>query len=129
MIIYLVLLLPEESCDRPGGHGQAGRLAFTTDREIPPYLILHRVGFTKLPTSPSGLVSSYLAFSPLPRTTVGTGRYLFCGTFLIPKVRDTPRYGAPCPVVLGLSSLLSRRGQKSDHLFYSGLSFLFFPSC
>ena len=30
------------------------------------YLVLHRVGFTELPMSPSGLVSSYLAVSPLP---------------------------------------------------------------
>jgi len=31
-----------------------------------PYLVLHRVGFTKLFRSPGILVSSYLTFSPLP---------------------------------------------------------------
>ena len=30
------------------------------------------------------------------------GRYIFCCTFL--RVTTTPRYGAPCPVVFGLSS-------------------------
>ena len=39
-----------------------------------PYLVLHRVGFAKLPMSPSGLVSSCLAISPLPRPR--PGRYV-----------------------------------------------------
>ena len=30
------------------------------------YLVLLRMGFTKLPRSPGELVSSYLTFSPLP---------------------------------------------------------------
>ena len=38
-----------------------------------------------------------------------TGRYVFCGTFLISKscisgFRDSPGYGPPCPAELGLSS-------------------------
>lgn len=33
-----------------------------------PYLALLRVGFTELPVSPPGLVSSYLTVSPLPST-------------------------------------------------------------
>jgi len=41
------------------GSNEAGRL-------LPFYLVLHRVGFTELPPSPAALVSSYLAFSPLP---------------------------------------------------------------
>jgi len=32
------------------------------------YLILLRIGFAKLPSSPTVLVSSYLTFSPLPPT-------------------------------------------------------------
>ena len=32
------------------------------------YLVLHRVGFTKLPRSPEELVRSYRTFSPLPGT-------------------------------------------------------------
>jgi len=43
------------------------------------YLVLLRMGFTKLSRSPGKLVSSYLAFSPLP---VNDRRYIFCGTFL-----------------------------------------------
>ena len=65
-----------------------------------PYLVLHRVGFTKLPRSPGELVRSYRTFSPLPR--LNAGRYTFCCTFL--HVAATPRYGAPCPMVFGLSS-------------------------
>jgi len=36
------------------------------------------------------------------------GRYLFCGTFLIPSLTrwNSPCYGPPCPVELGLSSPL-----------------------
>ena len=34
-----------------------------------PYLVLHRVGFTKLPRSPGELVRSYRTFSPLPLQT------------------------------------------------------------
>ena len=41
------------------GSNEAGRL-------LPFYLVLLRVGFTKLPPSPAVLVSSYLTFSPLP---------------------------------------------------------------
>jgi len=71
------------------------------------YLVLLRVGFTKLPQSLRVLVSSYLAFSPLSR--LSSGRYIFCGTFLIPEIcladfGDSPYYGPPCPVELGLSS-------------------------
>src|SRR5512137_2413081 len=43
------------------------------------YLVLLRMGFTKLSRSPGKLVSSYLAISPLP--AIGR-RYIFCGTFL-----------------------------------------------
>lgn len=44
------------------------------------------------------------------RSRHSTGRYLFCGTFLIPYevgihfTRDSPHYGPPCPLELGLSS-------------------------
>jgi len=33
-----------------------------------PYLVLHRVGFAKLPRSPGELVRSYRTVSPLPET-------------------------------------------------------------
>ena len=69
-----------------------------------PYLVLHRVGFTELPRSPEELVRSYRTVSPLPRSKrlLSAGRFTFCCTFL--HVAATPRYGAPCPVVFGLSS-------------------------
>jgi hypothetical protein len=71
------------------------------------YLVLLRVGFTKLPQSLRVLVSSYLTFSPLSQ--LSSGRYIFCGTLLIPELclaesRDSLYYGPPCPVELGLSS-------------------------
>jgi hypothetical protein len=34
-----------------------------------PYLVLHQVGFTKLPRSPEALVRSYRTVSPLPGRT------------------------------------------------------------
>jgi len=68
--------------------------------QTPPYLVLHRMGFTKLLRSPGELVRSYHTVSPLPRLMAG--RYTFCCTFL--HVAATPCYGAPCPVVFGLSS-------------------------
>ena len=76
------------------------------------YLILLRIGFTKLPPSPGVLVGSYPTFSPLPpekRTSPGR-LCLFCGTFL--RVAPTPRYGVSCPVEPGLSSLPTRRPEQ-----------------
>jgi hypothetical protein len=81
-----------------------------------PYLVLHRVGFTKLPRSPGELVRSYRTVSPLPGALSSTGRYTFCCTFL--RVTATPRYGAPCPVVFGLSSRPTRLTQRSFELLW-----------
>ena len=85
--------------------------AWTGRPKTLPYLVLHRVGFTEHPRSPGDLVRSYRTVAPLPRLTlisartltkVRTWRYHFCGTGL--HVAATPRYGAPCPAVFGLSS-------------------------
>jgi len=46
------------------------------------YLVLLRMGFTKLFRSPGKLVSSYLTVSPLPRPENRSRRFIFCGTFL-----------------------------------------------
>lgn len=76
------------------------------------YLILLRIGFTKLLPSPGVLVGSYPTFSTLPpgkRTSPGR-LCLFCGTFL--RVAPTPRYGVSCPVEPGLSSLPTRRPEQ-----------------
>jgi hypothetical protein len=68
-----------------------------------PYLVLHRMGFTKLPRSPGELVRSYRTISPLPVFSITENRrFIFCCTFL--RVAATPRYGASCPAVFGLSS-------------------------
>jgi hypothetical protein len=60
--INLGLLLPTGSSNQPESIGRANPLS---------YLILLRIGFTKLPLSPTVLVSSYLAFSPLPPAEAG----------------------------------------------------------
>ncbi len=97
-----------------------------------PYLVLHRVGFTKLLRSPEELVRSYRTFSPLPEKDfpacwkIPDRRYAFCCTFL--HVAATPRYGAPCPAVFGLSSGSCRAGTR-DRLGYSGLTILTLLGC
>jgi hypothetical protein len=69
------------------------------------YLVLHRMGFTELPMLPSGLVRSYRTFSPLPpKKQALERRCLFCGTFR--SLAAPPCYGASCPAVFGLSSIL-----------------------
>ncbi len=97
MIIPLGHRLPRASSDSTRGH-RAGRPQASS------YLVLLRMGFTKLSRSPGKLVSSYLTFSPLPTAAITAdfriqnkpklgdskpesqltagGRYLFCGTFL-----------------------------------------------
>ena len=78
-------------------------------------------GVYTAPVSPQGLVSSYLAFSPLPKNSA----VIFCCTFL--RVTPTRRYLAPCPVKLGLSSrtglLLCARNRKVNCVVAS------FPLC
>jgi len=84
-----------------------------------PYLVLLQVGFTKLPQSPEELVRSYRTFSPLP-CQFFTRRYLFCGTFL--RVATTPRYGAPCPPELGLSSRIASKQLKTRAIVWPALT-------
>jgi len=87
--------------------------AWTGRPQTLPYLVLHRVGFTKLSRSPGKLVRSYRTVSPLPnitnspKTASNTRRSALCCTFL--HVAMTPCYGAPCPLVFGLSSGINRR--------------------
>ena len=63
MIIPLGRQLPAASSNRPE-NSDGPPLMFS-------YLVLLRVGFTKLSRSPGKLVSSYLAFSPLPACAGG----------------------------------------------------------
>jgi hypothetical protein len=92
MIIHLGYRLPDTSSDRPGG-------------SCGPHSVTSLFGL-----APGGV---YLA-SPVTRRTgallphrftltpLQAGRFAFCCTCL--RVTATPRYGAPCPVVFGLSS-------------------------
>jgi len=50
------------------------------------YLVLHRVGFTKLPRSPGELVRSYRTFSPLPCTNVQGGIFSVALSFTLPRL-------------------------------------------
>ncbi len=59
MAIHLGRQLPDASSDTT-------RELWTGRPQPFSYLVLHRMGFTKLSRSPGKLVSSYLAFSPLP---------------------------------------------------------------
>ena len=91
MIINLGHRLPDASSDLPEGSDGQPSNAFLFG--LAPGGVYHAFDVT------IEAVSSYLPFSPLPSSR---WRYLFCGTFL--GVTPTPRYGAPCPVELGLSS-------------------------
>ena len=56
-----------------------------------PYLVLHRVGFAKLPRSPGELVRSYRTVSPLPddsrRTEISPGGLLSVAlSFVLPRL-------------------------------------------
>jgi hypothetical protein len=145
MAIYLGPWLPKASSDLTRSAfalGQCPRYKFEWALLTPPtaeggtYSVLLRVGFTKLPRSLGVLVSSYLTFSPLSRLSpctpcgagLSSGRYLFCGTFLILErcvaaFKDSPRYGPPCPAELGLSSPPDRLRRKP-----SGGAAICFPS-
>src|SRR5215469_4236672 len=64
-VIHLGLPLPAASCGLPAS---IGRAALDRSRREPlvPLLTLLRVGFTEPPQSPTALVVSYTAVSPLP---------------------------------------------------------------
>ena len=61
VIIHLVPASRSGSRNLPESRSEAGYLMLF-------YLILHRMGFTELPTLPSELVVSYTTVSPLPRS-------------------------------------------------------------
>ncbi len=62
-------------------------------------------GLQSFPGHPENWCALTAPFHPYPAKKAG--RYTFCCTFL--RVAATPRYGAPCPAVFGLSS-----GSESD---------------
>ena len=63
-------------------------------------------GLPSFPGHPGNWCALTAPFHPYPETprpwAEVAGRFAFCCTFL--RVTATPRYGAPCPVVFGLSS-------------------------
>ena len=89
--------LPDTSCDLPGSLGgppsnaplfglaPGGVCIASPVTRGTGALLPHRFTLTRKQTNP-----------------FDSGRYTFCCTFL--RVTATPRYGAPCPVVFGLSS-------------------------
>ena len=71
-----------------------------------------RWGLPSFPGHPRNWCALTAPFHPYPvrwAEPSHTGRYLFCGTFL--RVAATPRYGAPCPLELGLSSRIYRESK------------------
>ena len=92
MIICLRLLLPVSCSDLP-----VHNMMRTTSLNL---FDLAPRGFYKLNLFKERLVVSYTTFSPLP---IYNRRFIFCCTFHI--LTDSLCYKAPCPAVLGLSSL------------------------
>ena len=108
VIIYLALTLLPGSSDLPAPWRRAISCFWSEPEATGPIWSCSRWGLPGhgVTTVP---VSSYLAFSPLPRKEQYaplTGRYIFCGTFRTPPVsrKSRPCYGPPCPVEFGLSS-------------------------
>ena len=116
MIIHLGQPLPTASSDRTR-RLQASNLSPHLDppcfgeseKGMPPYLVLHRVGLCRIPESPTGigaLLPHRFTLAKEPRTltshTVSPWRFVFCGTFL--RVTPTGCYPAPCSAEPGLSS-------------------------
>jgi hypothetical protein len=88
-----------------------------------PYLVLHQVGFAELFGHPKNWCALTAPFHPYPakipkKQAILARRYAFCCTFL--RVSTTPRYGAPGPMVSGLSS--GSLSGSSDRLGYSDRS-------
>ena len=75
------------------------------------YLVLLRVGFTKLLQSLRVLVSSYLTFSPLPAEAYASGAVSFLWHFPYPALLETKQSGLrttlPCGARTFLPSLTS----------------------
>ena len=97
---------------------QSTRKYRTSSPQTLSYLILLRIGFTKLPMSPTVLVSSYLAFSPLPPTIKSRVGCVFSVALSLrsPSLRVT-EYPALWSPDFPLSW---PKGQNSDHPVYFG---------
>ena len=99
-IIYLGLLFPIGSSDTP--EGGTGRPCILPKQSASlPIRSCSKWGLHSRKVA-IALVSSYLAFPPLPNQIALSLAVYLCCTFL--KVAFTGSYPAPCPVELGLSS-------------------------
>jgi len=88
-----------------------------------PYLVLHRVGFTKLLRSPGELVRSYRTFSPLPDTRSASGGILSVAlSFTSPRLHVMEHPALRCsdfppgygnnPAIVWIAPAISARRQR-----------------
>ncbi len=122
VIIYLAPMLPSRLCGLPVSRTK--RVTSCSSRcfgtESPHLFGLAPGGVYRASDVTAGPVSSYLAFSPLPRIF---GAVCFLWHFPSSRSRSfgigtPPISGAPYPVEPGLSSLFRWKSEKSDHPFY-----------
>ncbi len=118
MIIHLEPLLPTVSSNLT-------RKLWTDRPQTFPYLVLLRMGFTELSTSPPKLVSSYLTLSPLSTTTPGV---MATVSFLWHFPWGHPRFPLGTILSCGARTFLPPGiNQASDHLsFFNQVSRLDF---
>ncbi len=119
-IIYLGILLPACSCDLPSGKRRAAAFqALYANAQLPPYLVLLRMGFTLTRDRyrPAGEL--------LPRlfTLTAFAAVVFCCTIL--RVTPTGRYPASSP--FGARTFLMKRNsfRSRDCLDYSWVFILY----
>jgi hypothetical protein len=112
-IIHLGHQLPDTSCDLPGSSG--GQPSDAPLFGLAPGGVCQASPVTR--GTGALLPHRFTLTGPSPVGSIGRRRSALCCTFL--HVTVTPRYGAPCPVVFGLSS---GNVVPSDRLVYSGRS-------
>ena len=85
-----------------------------------PYLVLHRVGFTKLLRSPGELVRSYRTISPLPAFSSKTGGIFSAAlSFTLPRLRVTEHPALWCSDFPPSLCFPKNRERPGDRLFCS----------
>jgi hypothetical protein len=137
MTIFLGRQLPGASSDLPRSRNGSGRpvsdrshkgehpnsFPSSIQSALLLYLILLPMGFAKPGRSPGLLVSSYLAFSPLPRLqrlALPPRRFIFCGTFPVRAAYCAlGRWALPTTAPYGVRTFL--RGTSRDRSCRAGL--------
>jgi hypothetical protein len=111
MIIHLGPTLPPDSSGLPEGDNETGSLS-------PPIWPCTGWGLPCLRRHRrSGALLPHLFTFALLRFLPQGGPCVFCGTFR--GITPRPRYGPPCPVVLGLSSPPAEPAQRSSSLLWA----------